>query len=138
VAQYDAVSQMRGVDPVLADFARLQSAMLQLDTATGADIQARLAPLAVDGNPWRHGAREVLGMAALKAGNRGEARAQFEKLISDTSVPAGIAERARIMMGSLAAAELTEKGPLAAGQPAPAAATPAVAPPAGGAPAAKK
>ncbi len=137
-ARYDAASQMRGADVMLADFARLQSAMLQLDTAPWADLKAKLAPLAVDANPWRHGAREVLGMAALKAGNRSEARMQFEKLISDTAVPAGIAERARIVMGSLAAAELAEKGPLA---PAPVVATtpaPAVAVPANGAPAEKK
>jgi hypothetical protein len=155
VAKYDALTRFSGTDPVLADFARLQSAMLQLDTAPWGDLQARVTGLLGDTNPWRFGARELLGMAALKANNRGEARKQFETLIGDPGVPAGIAERARIVMGSIAAAELAEQTPVvpvapAAATPttppaapappagAPAATPPAVAPPAGTPPGKKK
>ena len=145
VAKYEALSRERGLDPMLADFARLQTAMLQLDTASWGDIQARIADIASDTNPWRHNARELLGMAALKANKRDEARTQFEKLISDPSVPAGMAERARIVMGSLATADLAEKAPLApAATPASPAAvsppkdTPTKGPPASGEPAKKK
>jgi hypothetical protein len=86
---------------------------LQLDTASWGDIQARVLTLTAENNPWRYAARELLGMAALKANNRAEARKQFETLISDAGVPAGMAERARIVMGSLTAAELAEKAPVA-------------------------
>lgn len=142
VTKFDAVTRLGGIDPMLADFARLQSAMLQLDTAPWGDIQARVVNLTADNNPWRFAARELLGMAALKANNRAEARTQFEKLISDTAVPAGMAERARIVMGSISAAELAEKAPVAPTAPVavtPEATAPQVAPaPAGGTPAKKK
>ena len=129
VAKYDAFSRERGVDPVLADYARLQTAMLTLDTAPWEELQSKLTPLTADTIPWRHSAMELLGMAALKAGKTSEARAQFEKLISDTTVPQGIAERARIMMGSIVAADLAAKALQGA-----APVTPAVIPPATPAP----
>jgi len=147
IARYEALWRERGLDPILADFARLQTAMLQLDTASWGDMQSKLADLVSDNNSWRHNARELLGMAAMKANKRDEAKAQFEKLIGDPAVPAGMAERARIVMGSLAAADLAEKTPVAppAPQPAVAAPTPAPAPtapaasaPPSGAPAKKK
>ncbi len=108
LAKYEAIAGERGLDPILADFARLQSAMLSLDTAPLADIQTKLAPLVSENNPWRFNAMELLGLAALKAGKTDEARAQFEKLIGDQGLPQGIAERARIVMGSLVAADLAK------------------------------
>jgi hypothetical protein len=151
IAKYDGLTRIKGTDPVLVDFARLQSAMLQLDTASWGDLQTRVSGLLGETNPWRFGARELLGMAALKANNRGEARKQFETLIGDPGVPAGIAERARIVMGSIAAAELAEQTPVVPAAPAPAAPTtpvppagaaattpPAATPPAGTPPAKKK
>jgi hypothetical protein len=122
VAKYEAFAKDRSVDPVLADFARLQTAMLTIDTASWDDMQGRLTPLAADSNAWRFSAKELLGMAALKAGQTEAARTQFEKLIGDPAVPAGIAERARIMMGSIVATDLAAKGTLA--PPAAAGATP--------------
>jgi hypothetical protein len=139
--KYDEIARISGLDPLLADFARLQSAMLQLDTAAWGDIERRVAGLVTETNPWRHEAWEVLGFAALKANNRTEARAQFEKLITGTGVPPGMAERARIVMGSITAQELAEKTPALAPAPVPqppgvtppGAATPAVVAPNGGA-----
>lgn len=119
LTKYEALSRERGIDPVLVDFARLQTAMLRLDTESWGDMQTRLTPLTADGGAWRYGARELLGMAALKAGKTDEARAQFDKLIADPAVPAGIADRARIMMGSLAAADLAAKTPVPLAAPAP-------------------
>jgi hypothetical protein len=147
VAKYDAITRMSGADPMMADFARLQSAMLQLDTLGLADIKARVAGLLADTNPWRFEAREVVGFAAMKAKDRAEARTQFEKLISETGVPPGMAERARIVMGSIAAQELAEKMPAPpvgapvttpASAPAVAPATPAPVAPSGGGAAKKK
>ena len=130
VAKYDAFARDSKVDTVLADFARLQSAMLTLDSAPIGDMQTKLTSLTADTNPWRFNARELLGMAALKGGKPDEARIQFEKLVGDQGVPAGIAERARIMMGSIVAADLAAKGTLAppaasGAPPVPPAATPA-------------
>lgn len=118
LAKYEAIAGERGLDSILTDFARLQTAMLSLDTAPLAAIQAKLGPLVSETNPWRYNAMELLGLAALKAGKTDEGRAQFEKLISEQGVPQGIAERARIVMGSLVAADLAKNA--APAQPAPA------------------
>ena len=73
--------------------------MLRLDAANWTDMQNRLNDLAAEGNAWRFSARELLGLAAYKAGKTDEARQEFQRLMSDRSTPQSIAERARIMMG---------------------------------------
>ena len=105
VAAYDDVAKDSSVDSILADYARLQAAMLKLDTASFTDVKNRLTPLAGDRNPWRHSAREFLGMAAYKAGRQAEARNYFQRLVADRSTPPGIVERARIMISMLSEAD---------------------------------
>jgi hypothetical protein len=80
-------------------------------------MQNRLNDLAADGNPWRASARELLGLAALKAGKTEAARQEFQRLLGDRDTPPSIAERARIMMAMLTEAELSAPAP-AAKQPA--------------------
>jgi hypothetical protein len=107
---YQAVADDGRVDGLLRDYARLQAAMLTLDTASWTDMQNRLNDLASDSNPWRYSARELLGLSAYKAGHQKEAREQFERLIGDQGTPPGIAERARIMMSMLTEADLAKAG----------------------------
>lgn len=115
---YEAIANARAADPLLADYAQLQAAVLRLDGAGFTEMQNRLNALTADGNAWRFSARELLGLAAHKAGNNDEARRQFQRLLADPNAPPGIAERARIMMAVLVEDELA-KGPQAT-QPAPA------------------
>jgi len=116
-AAYEAIASGGTSDPLLADYARLQAASLKLDTAGFTDIQNRLNDLAADGNPWRASARELLGLAALKAGKTEEARQQFQRLLSDRDTPASISERARIIMGMLTEAELSAPAAAPPGAP---------------------
>ena len=110
LAHYEALAQNRSIDPLISDYARLQSAMLKVDTGDWTDIQNRLNDLAAESSPWRHSARETLGLAALKANRSEDARANFARLLSDTATPPAIAERARIAMATLTAAELAGTG----------------------------
>jgi hypothetical protein len=105
---YQAVVDDNTADTLLRDYARLQVAMLTLDTVSWTDMQNRLNDLASDGNPWRFSARELLGLSAYKAGKPNEAREQFERLIGDQGTPPGIAERARIMLSMLTEADLAK------------------------------
>jgi len=118
-AAFDAIATQGGVDPLLADFAKLQAAMLRLDSAGWTDMQNRLNDLILDSNAWRFSARELLGLAAQKAGNSQEARDQFQKLLADRGTPASISARARDMLAMLTEAELARSAP-AAEQPVPA------------------
>jgi hypothetical protein len=119
-------------DPLLSSYAALQAAALRLSEADFAEMQDRLAPLAADGAPWRYNARELIGMAALKAGKLSEARAAFAPLLTDPNVPDSMLERVRRAMADIASTEVEKTPPTAPAPPAagdkPAAAAPESAP----------
>jgi hypothetical protein len=98
---YEEVAKDSSVDPLLADFARLQAVMLKMDNGLFADVKNRLTPLAAEKSPWRYSARELLGLAAYQAGKSAEARNHFQRLVADKTAPPGIAERAKLMLAVL-------------------------------------
>jgi hypothetical protein len=108
---YEDIAKDGSVDPILADYARLQIAMLKLDSTDFTDLKNRLTPLAAEKNPWRFSARELLGLAAYKAGLSAEARNHFQRLITDRTAPPGIAERARTMLAVMAQSDAAAPGP---------------------------
>jgi hypothetical protein len=115
---YEAIAKESGIDPLLGDYAQLQAAMLRLDSASWTDMQNRLNGLAGDNSAWRFSARELLGLAAHKAGKTEDARTQFQRLLSDRNTPPSISERARVMMAMLTEAELAKAVPPAPETPA--------------------
>jgi hypothetical protein len=118
---YEALGKDNAADPMLRQFAQLQAAGLRVGAADFTEIENRLNPLMADDSPWRYSARELLGLAAFKAGKTTEARAILTPLLVDQATPEGITERAQIVMAEIASGELASK----------AASTPAtVAPPA--------
>jgi hypothetical protein len=108
VAAYDAVSKDTSADTLLRDFATLQAALLSVDSADWTEMQNRLKDLTNDTNAWRAPARELVGLAALKAGNQDEARKAFEQILADNAAPPSTAERARILMTILTEAALAK------------------------------
>jgi hypothetical protein len=111
VAAFDGIAKDSSIDPLLADFARLQAAMLKLDGGAYADAKNRLTPLATDRGPWRHSAREMLGLAAFKAGRLAEARNQFQRLAADRTAPPGLSARAKDMLVVMAQADQVKSTP---------------------------
>jgi hypothetical protein len=89
---------------IVADAARLKSALALLDEAPYAEIEGRLKPLTEDDRPYRALALESLALAKLNAGKVKEARADFESLRSSLDASQGMIERAR------AAIELIDSG----------------------------
>jgi hypothetical protein len=108
---YEAIAREGGLDPIFADYAQLQAATLTLDGASWTDIQNRLNGLAADNGPWRFSARELLALAAQKAGKIDEARSEYRYLLGDPATPPSIAERARVMMAMLTEGELVKAAP---------------------------
>lgn len=119
LATYEALAGDSGADAMLREFARLQAAGLRLGEADFTEMENRLTPLMADDSPWRYSARELLGLAAYKAGKTTEARTILTPLFVDQSTPQSIAERAQIVMAEIAGGEITKK---AAEAPAPGAA----------------
>ena len=105
LASYEQLANSSNADPLLRDYARLQAASLRAGQADWTEMQNRLNPLIGDKSPWRYFARELLAVAALKAGKTAEARSTLESMVADPVVPASLAERARQMMSQVVAAE---------------------------------
>ena len=108
VAACDGVRKDTGADPLLRDFAGIQAALLRVDAAGWTEMQNRLKDLTNDTNAWRAPARELLGLAAMKAGQQDEARKAFEQILADSAAPPATAERARILMTILTEAALAK------------------------------
>lgn len=93
---YDALAGDATYDGTLRDLARLRAAMLRLDTAPPADTERALEPLTVPSNPWRHTARELLGLAGLKRGDGEKASRWFDQIAADRETPPGLRQRLEI------------------------------------------
>ena len=132
VKAYDGIAADSGVDGLVRGLASIKSAMLRIDTADWTEMQNRLTPLKDVKNPWHASARELLGLAAWKAGKFAEAEQEYQSLVENRTTPGGIRQRAEMMLALLLdaakapAAATIETGP-AGGAPA------ATAPPQGGA-----
>lgn len=85
----------------LRDLATLRLVALQFDSLDKGQVIARLGPLAKPGNPWFGSAGELVAMAYLEQGKRGEAGKLFGAIANADSVPEPIRSRARQMAGVL-------------------------------------
>ena len=94
VALFDKAAET-DKDPVIADAARLKSALALMDTAPYAVIETRLKPLLDEKRPYRIAAREALAMAKLRAGKYAEARSDFGLLTLAQDVPDSMRQRAQ-------------------------------------------
>jgi hypothetical protein len=74
--------------------ARLQAALLQLDTAEPAKLAAQLDQLAAPGQPWRHSALELQALLALRTGDKAKALEIYTRLSDDVAAPQGLRARA--------------------------------------------
>lgn len=110
-AAYDALGKDTSIDPVFRDFSRLQAAALKLDSADWTETQNRLNDLIGEESAWRYSARELLGLAAYRAGKLDEARQALAALTTDPKVPPSIRERAGSVMGLVVASELGKLSP---------------------------
>ncbi|WP_293867628.1 tetratricopeptide repeat protein [uncultured Alsobacter sp.] len=99
VKAYDSIVADTGFPAPMRDAARLRAAMLVVDTASLADLKTRLDPLTGAGSVWAANAREMLGLAALKAGDYPAAGKYFDEIIVDRTAPPGLRQRAELLLG---------------------------------------
>lgn len=85
----------------LRDLALIREVSTNLDSREPADVIAKLAPLAVPGNPFFGSAGEMTAIAHLEAGNREEAGTLFAQISQDEELPETLRSRARQMAGLL-------------------------------------
>jgi hypothetical protein len=82
VAAYDGLANTQS-NSRLRELALVLGGTLMVDAGTLADVESRVASIAVEGSPLRNAAREALGLAQYKAGDFAAAQASFEAVIND-------------------------------------------------------
>lgn len=100
LAAWEALARDAETDQLYRDLATVMWGLHALDQGDAAAIEARMAPLASPGAPWRASAQEVLALAALKRGNTEAARRALQAVLADATTPQGLRERAgRLLQG---------------------------------------
>ncbi len=97
LAIWDQVAADTGADPLYRDLATLLWGLHGVEASSGiepAAVEARLAPLAAPGRPWRASAEEIRALAALRRGAKEEARRILAALAADGDAPQGVRDRA--------------------------------------------
>jgi hypothetical protein len=100
-AAFEGVAADSSADPLFRDLAVLLLAIETLDTADPASLTARLQPLAAATSPWRHTARELTALLAIRAGEPVRARELLTTLSDDDEAPIGIRGRATELLATL-------------------------------------
>ena len=95
---FDALAADASLDPLLRQVAQIRAAMLLVDSASLAEVSARLTPLAAAGAPFRHTARELLGLAALKANDLAAAGKWLDQIVTDANAPQALHDRAQALL----------------------------------------
>jgi hypothetical protein len=93
---FDALSADASVPGTWQDLARLRAAYLRIDSADPASLRPQIERLAAPTNPWRHSARELLGLSGLKSGDYDFAGRWFDQIAADRETPQGLRQRLEI------------------------------------------
>ncbi len=103
VAAFTAIGKDSSAPPVIQGAARIRAGFLLVETGTYAQVSAAVEELAVPGNAFRASAREVLGLAAYKAGDFVKARQWYQAIADDAESPRNVANRAQMMLDIITA-----------------------------------
>jgi hypothetical protein len=101
VKAFDAVVADPSVERALRDLAQVRAALLLVDSASLADLKGRLADIDKEGHPWRNEAREILALAAYRAGELATAEQWMNEILADPLAGVGTRQRAQMMLALL-------------------------------------
>lgn len=102
LSAYDALAKDGSVEPLYRDVATLLAAQLTLKDGDPKTVIKHLAPLTSASNPWHPTALELTALAQLKAGDKKDARATYQRLADDLTAPQNMRARATEMLAALA------------------------------------
>lgn len=103
VKGFDAVAGDNSTIDGIRAIARIRAAMLLVDQGPVSEVARRIEALATGQGPFRHSARELLGLAALKAGDQPTAVRWFNEVVTDPAVPQDAKRRSSLALDLLAA-----------------------------------
>ena len=102
VKAYDAIAADPNLDPGTRNAVRVRAAILLVDTAPVADLTKRVGDLNTPESAWRNEAREILGLAAYRAGDYLSADKFMNEILSDPEAPTNMQQRAMALVSLLA------------------------------------
>ncbi len=97
VVAYDAIANDASVGWTLQELAGVRAALLLVDSAPLSEMTRRLEPLTQPDSAFRHTAREILALAAFKAGDKVAARKWFDMIASDAETPQSLRGRVDVL-----------------------------------------
>jgi hypothetical protein len=98
VKAFDALAADSSIGRTLQDAAAVRAGLIAVDTATLPEMTTRLEPLTAADRPFRHIARELLALAAYKAGDSAAAQKWFDLIATDAETPSGTRQRIDVLM----------------------------------------
>jgi len=98
VKALDAIAADSGIGRVMQDFAAMRAGLLLADTASYEELRTRLEPLTGATSPFRHTAREIIGLAAWRTGDLANAKRWFDMIVADAETPPGTRSRIDMLM----------------------------------------
>lgn len=98
VEAFDSASHDNAIPSSLRDMARVRAAYILVDDGSYEDVAKRVETLTADSNPMRFSAREVLALAAWKAGRNEDAARLFKQNADDNFAPPNLRQRANTML----------------------------------------
>ncbi len=96
---FDEIANASAVDAALRNLARVRAALLAVDSEPLDAVEKRVASLNTTDGAWRHSAREIIAISAFKTGDFTKADRLYNELAADTATPAGLRQRAQLMIG---------------------------------------
>jgi hypothetical protein len=92
---YDAAAADANADGALRDLARIRAGYLLAETLKPDELTARVGQFNQPSNPWRHEAREMIGIAAWRTGAYGLANETMNTILADAETPGPLRQRAQ-------------------------------------------
>ena len=98
ISLYNKVASDSGVQSVIQDLARIRANILMLDQGKADEVILQLTGL-MDGNAYRHSARELVLLAHVEKGEFDKALPIGERIVADAETPTQMRQRAQIYVG---------------------------------------
>jgi len=101
VKAYEAIAADRSVPQAFREAATIRAVYLLADTASSADLKARLADLDKPESVWRLPIKEIYALAAWREGRYQDTYRLVGEIAADPAAPQGMRQRAQIMAAVL-------------------------------------
>ena len=102
IEAFDKIAADNEFDATLRNVARLRAGLILVDHGTYEEVSMRLEAMAETGQPFRHSAREGMGLSAWKHRKYEQSHRWFSAIAEDADAPGGIRSRVIIMLELLA------------------------------------